>query len=153
MLQRILTAARAFRYHNEQRPSSHDRRRPPASSKEGEQGALNQASATLGRIFMLRQGKAWSSGFALAVSLCFGASAAAQETQRAPEAATDPSATEEVTAPRATPKKTAEEEIVVTGTRVRRKDLLTPAPVTVTSREQVVASGKVSTGDFLQSLP
>ncbi len=45
------------------------------------------------------------------------------------------------------------EEIVVTGSRIRRKDLTTPAPVTVLSREQVVASGKVSIGDFLQALP
>src|ERR1043165_9800705 len=36
------------------------------------------------------------------------------------------------------------EEIVVTGSRIRRKDLTTPAPVTVLSREQVQASGKVS---------
>ena len=45
------------------------------------------------------------------------------------------------------------EEIVVTGSRIRRKDLTTPAPVTVLSREQVQASGRVSIGDFLQSLP
>ncbi len=45
------------------------------------------------------------------------------------------------------------EEIVVTGSRVRRKDLTTPAPVTVISRDQITASGKVSIGDFLQSLP
>ncbi len=45
------------------------------------------------------------------------------------------------------------EEIVVTGSRIRRKDLTTPAPVTVLTREQVQASGKVSLGDFLQSLP
>ncbi len=45
------------------------------------------------------------------------------------------------------------EEIVVTGSRIRRKDLTTPAPVTVLSREQVQASGKVSIGDFLQGLP
>jgi outer membrane receptor protein involved in Fe transport len=49
--------------------------------------------------------------------------------------------------------RTSEEEIVVTGSRIRRKDLTTPAPVTVISREQVMASGKVSIGDFLQSLP
>jgi len=84
----------------------------------------------------------------------YSTAAAAQETQRAPPAATDPSAGEEVVgAPRATGKKSAEEEIVVTGTRIRRKDLTTPAPVTVISREQVEASGKVSIGDFLQSLP
>jgi outer membrane receptor protein involved in Fe transport len=50
-------------------------------------------------------------------------------------------------------KKEATEEIVVTGSRIRRKDLTTPAPVTVISREQVTASGKVSIGDFLQALP
>ena len=45
------------------------------------------------------------------------------------------------------------EEVVVTGSRIRRKDLTTPAPVTVLNRESVQASGKVSIGDFLQSLP
>ncbi len=45
------------------------------------------------------------------------------------------------------------EEVVVTGSRIRRKDLNTPAPVTVLNREAVQASGKVSIGDFLQSLP
>jgi len=45
------------------------------------------------------------------------------------------------------------EEIVVTGSRIRRKDLTTPAPVAVLSKEQIQASGKTSLGDFLQSLP
>jgi len=45
------------------------------------------------------------------------------------------------------------EEVVVTGSRIRRKDLNTPAPVTVLNREAVQSSGKVSVGDFLQSLP
>ena len=45
------------------------------------------------------------------------------------------------------------EEIVVTGSRIRRKDLTTPAPVAVLSKEQIQSSGKVSLGDFLQSLP
>jgi outer membrane receptor protein involved in Fe transport len=53
----------------------------------------------------------------------------------------------------ATGKRTAEEEIVVTGSRVPRKDLTTPAPVTVISSEQIVSSGKVSIGDYLQSIP
>src|SRR5205814_4898844 len=52
-----------------------------------------------------------------------------------------------------TSKRTSEEEIVVTGSRIRRKDLTTPAPLTVISREQVASSGKVSIGDFLQTLP
>ncbi len=47
----------------------------------------------------------------------------------------------------------AEEEIVVTGSRVRRKDLTTPAPVTVINREQITSSGIASIGDFLQQMP
>ncbi len=54
-------------------------------------------------------------------------------------------------APAAAQEKT--EEIVVTGSRIRRKDLTTPAPVTVIGREQIAGSGKVSIGDFLQTLP
>ncbi len=50
-------------------------------------------------------------------------------------------------------KKQAEEEIVITGSRVRRKDLSTPAPVAVVSREQISASGVASLGDFLQQMP
>jgi iron complex outermembrane recepter protein len=45
------------------------------------------------------------------------------------------------------------EEVVVTGSRVRRKDLNTPAPVTVFSRAEVEASGKTSIGEFLQTMP
>ena len=60
----------------------------------------------------------------------------------APAAAPAPTTAEERT-----------EEIVVTGTRIRRKDLSTPAPVTVLSSEQLQASGKVSIGDFLQTMP
>jgi len=50
-------------------------------------------------------------------------------------------------------RRSATEEIVVTGSRIRRKDLTTPAPITVINREQITASGKVSIGDFLQTLP
>jgi len=53
----------------------------------------------------------------------------------------------------ASTKKSATEEIIVTGTRVRRKDLNTPAPVTVLSRDQITAAGRVSIGEFLQALP
>jgi outer membrane receptor protein involved in Fe transport len=45
------------------------------------------------------------------------------------------------------------EEVVVTGSRIKRKDLTAPAPVTLLSKEAMQASGKVSIGDFLQSLP
>lgn len=55
--------------------------------------------------------------------------------------------------PSASPKQAATEEIVVTGTRIRRKDLNTPAPVTVLSRDQITAAGRVSLGEFLQALP
>jgi outer membrane receptor protein involved in Fe transport len=51
------------------------------------------------------------------------------------------------------PSKEKVEEIVVTGSRVRRKDLNTPAPVTVLSRSQWEQSGKITLGDFLQSMP
>src|SRR6516162_7828255 len=50
-------------------------------------------------------------------------------------------------------RRAGEEEIVVTGSRIRRKDLTTPAPITVINREAVQASGKVTIGDFLQALP
>src|SRR5205085_1897071 len=43
-------------------------------------------------------------------------------------------------------RKKAEEEIVVTGSRVRRKDLTTPAPVTVINKEQIQSSGIAAIG-------
>jgi outer membrane receptor protein involved in Fe transport len=49
--------------------------------------------------------------------------------------------------------KPVEEEIVVTGSRIRRKDLTTPAPVTVVTRQQFESSGKMTIGDFLQTMP
>jgi len=52
-----------------------------------------------------------------------------------------------------TGRKSAQEEIIVTGSRVRRKDLTTPAPVTVISRDQITSSGVASIGAFLQQLP
>src|SRR5512138_1268582 len=63
--------------------------------------------------------------------------------------------TAEAVAPTAAPATTAKmgEEITVTGSRIRRKDLTTPAPVAVIGREQVLASGKMTVGEFLQSLP
>ncbi|HEY6912335.1 MAG TPA: TonB-dependent receptor [Myxococcales bacterium] len=49
--------------------------------------------------------------------------------------------------------KDMQEEIVVTGSRLRRKDLTTPAPVTVVTRQQFEGSGKMTIGDFLQTMP
>jgi len=51
------------------------------------------------------------------------------------------------------PKRSAEEEIIVTGSRIHRKDLTTPAPVTVITREQIEQSGRFSFGDFRQLMP
>jgi outer membrane receptor protein involved in Fe transport len=45
------------------------------------------------------------------------------------------------------------EEVVVTGSRIKRKDLTSPAPVTVVSKEQMTAQGKVSLSEFLQAMP
>lgn len=45
------------------------------------------------------------------------------------------------------------EEIVVTGSRIKRKELTTPAPVTVLTKDTITASGKINVGDFLQVLP
>lgn len=50
-------------------------------------------------------------------------------------------------------RKGMEEEIVVTGSRIRRKDLTTAAPIVELTREEFHATGKVSIGDFLQGLP
>src|SRR2546425_5200626 len=46
-----------------------------------------------------------------------------------------------------------EEEVVVTGSRVPRKDLTSPAPVVIYSREEIAASGVATLGDFLQLIP
>ncbi|WP_224247805.1 TonB-dependent receptor domain-containing protein [Hyalangium gracile] len=45
------------------------------------------------------------------------------------------------------------EEIVVTGSRIPRKELTTAAPVTVLDRQQIEKTGKTSIGDILQNLP
>ncbi len=80
--------------------------------------------------------------------------AVAPATIPAPPESAAPSAAAPAISPEAAPVKAKEvEEILVTGSRIRRLDLTTPAPVTVIGREQIQASGKVSIGDFLQSLP
>ncbi len=80
---------------------------------------------------------------ALMSSALAGGMARAQEPPAAPAAAE----------PTEAKKAAAEEEILVTGSRIRRKDLTTPAPVTVLSREDFQASGKLTVGQFLQTLP
>jgi iron complex outermembrane recepter protein len=44
-------------------------------------------------------------------------------------------------------------DMVVTGSRIRRKDLTGSAPIQVISHEQIVASGRPNVGEFLQTLP
>lgn len=45
------------------------------------------------------------------------------------------------------------EEMVVTGSRLPRKELTTAAPVTVIGREQLEATGRATIGEILQNLP
>ena len=52
-----------------------------------------------------------------------------------------------------TPEAVHLEEVVVTGSRVRRQDLESPAPLLVISRDQIAASGKATIAEFLQELP
>ncbi|HEX4620673.1 MAG TPA: Plug domain-containing protein, partial [Myxococcaceae bacterium] len=72
-----------------------------------------------------------------------------------PTPADQPATPAAPTAPVEEPKKkrSASEEIVVTGSRIRRKDLSTPAQITLINKEQMQQSGRVSLGDFLQTLP
>ncbi len=56
-------------------------------------------------------------------------------------------------APPADQRRSVTEEVVVTGSRIRRKDLTTPAPVTVVTREQFETSGRMTIGDYLQTMP
>src|SRR5712691_2170318 len=143
------------------------------TTRSGAEGAPLSSAPAVGRTRdqhqrsfpMLLKTKALTT--ALLSGLCVSAMAAAQESRPAgqtpPPTETgvptpavgqpDTTATPGTTGAQAAGKRAAEEEIIVTGSRIRRKDLTTPAPVTVISREQVIASGKVSIGDFLQSLP
>ena len=103
---------------------------------------------------------------ALITQICVSGMAAAQGTTSAPQPAAaatpaDQPATDAAQVPEpevaeeGKPKRGRKgtEEIIVTGSRIRRKDLTTPAQITVISKDQMQASGKVSIGDFLQSLP
>src|SRR5215472_7145329 len=102
---------------------------------------------------MLCRRKALSLAAVLVPHLCVAGIAAAQQTRAtpAPEPSPAPAAeatpAEEATSDRPARKKSAEEEIVVTGSRIRRKDLTTPAPIAVISKQEIQASGKVSIGD------
>src|SRR5712664_3108171 len=102
----------------------------------------------------------WQRAFKLASTLLLSVGFAAAQTpqttptrqDQAPETGGIP-VTRPVEGEPAPGTKPMEEEIVVTGSRVRRKDLTTPAPVTVLTRQQLQESGKVTIGEFLQMLP
>jgi outer membrane receptor protein involved in Fe transport len=47
----------------------------------------------------------------------------------------------------------ASADLVVTGSRIRRKDLAGPAPVVMFTREQIISSGRATVGEFLQTMP
>ncbi|HXN84321.1 MAG TPA: Plug domain-containing protein, partial [Myxococcales bacterium] len=78
--------------------------------------------------------------------------AATQTKAQQPEA-TPPATEAPAPAPAPSERKSAQEDLVVTGSRIRRKDLTTPAPVAVVTRQQFEQSGKMSIGDFLQTMP
>jgi iron complex outermembrane receptor protein len=76
-------------------------------------------------------------------------------TEPAPPSAQPPAVESSVptSAPPAEQRRDLTEEVVVTGSRIRRKDLTTPAPVTVVTREQFESSGRMTIGDYLQTMP
>src|SRR5882724_3249685 len=80
--------------------------------------------------------------------------AAAQSQETPPPTTADQQAAAEPAVPTSAPERhTVTEEVVVTGSRIRRKDLTTPAPVTVITRQEFQQSGKLTIGEFLQTLP
>src|SRR3989440_155965 len=95
--------------------------------------------------------------------LFLSAGLAAAQSQETPPPSAQPPATPdqqgavEPSAPTSAPppdqRRGVTEDLVVTGSRIRRKDLTTPAPVTVVTREQFEASGRMTIGDYLQTMP
>src|ERR1700716_986805 len=96
--------------------------------------------------------------YQVASILLLSAGLAAAQSQETPppttqeqQAGAEPGAP--TSAPPAEERRSVTEEVVVTGSRLRRKDLTTPAPVTVVTREQFESSGRMTIGDFLQTMP
>src|SRR2546421_210564 len=94
--------------------------------------------------------------------LLLSAGLAAAQSQETPPSAQPPATPDqpgavEPAAPTSAPptdqRRGVTEELVVTGSRIRRKDLTTPAPVTVVTREQFETSGRMTIGDYLQTMP
>src|SRR5262249_13237198 len=71
-----------------------------------------------------------------------------------PGAEPAPAATEATPAPAAEPAPQGPvEQITVTGSAIRRRDLATPAPVSILDRLDIDASGFSSLGQILQNIP
>ncbi|MEC9466549.1 MAG: TonB-dependent receptor plug domain-containing protein, partial [Myxococcota bacterium] len=98
-------------------------------------------------------------GSVVAVSLSWAGMAFAQDAATEEAAPAEAAPAEAAPAEAAPAEAKAEEgeekveELYVTGSRIKRMDLSTPAPVTVISREELDASGLTSVGDILQRLP
>ncbi len=91
---------------------------------------------------------------ALASQVLLPGAAAAQEAVSPTAAANQAAApAPDVSAPKTARLESNVEEMTVTGSRVRRKDLTTPAPLTLLTKDEIQESGRVSIGDFLQLLP
>ena len=96
---------------------------------------------------------------AVSIAVLLGPLAAPASAQEAPAANAPPPPVESpapaatTSAPNEGSTQPFQEEVVVTGTRVRRKDLATPAPVAIISKDQIQQSGKTTVGEFLQLLP
>src|SRR6266404_3081078 len=99
----------------------------------------------------------WRTTLQVASVLLLSAGMAAAQTPTTPSQTPpdQPAATEPSTPTSAPPadRRSLTEEVIVTGSRIRRKDLTTPAPVTVVTREQFENSGRMTIGDFLQTMP
>src|SRR6266478_6655467 len=103
----------------------------------------------------------WRTTLQVASVLLLSAGIAAAQTpttpsQTQPTTTPDQPAAAEPAVPTSAPpsdRRSLTEEVIVTGSRIRRKDLTTPAPVTVVTREQFESSGRMTIGDYLQTMP
>src|SRR5256886_16818412 len=94
--------------------------------------------------------------------LLLSAGLAAAQSQETPPSAQPPATPDqqgavEPSAPTSAPppdqRRGGTEGVVLTGSRITRQDLTTPAPVTVVTREQFETSGRMTIGDYLQTMP
>ena len=90
----------------------------------------------------------WLGRYSLAAGLTLGLSTSAMAQDEAPAATAEAPAAEE-----AKGEEEKVETLYVTGSRLKRLDLDTPAPVTIVTKQQIEASGLVNIGEVLQQLP